>query len=146
MTISTSSLRRKVFAGLLLAIGLSVSTRPLAANDAAMIQISKSTGQNTTLMPSPPDLVVKKNTMVIWLNAIPGEEIQVAFKDGKACRNAAYSPASRGFSLNATSCFVTNFIPFSQTSSLLFKQTGTFAYSLTDLTGRLSGKGRIIVQ
>lgn len=118
----------------------------LMAEDASIIQIFKSQGDNTELMLSPPDLYVKKNTVVIWMNGIQGEEIQVVFRDGKACKDVSFSPEYKGFSLNSKSCYVTSFIPFAATSSLQFTETGTFDYAVSNPTGRITGKGKVIVR
>ena len=123
-----------------------LNTSCLFAKDAVIVQISMSQGDSTQLTPLPPNLFVKKNTVVIWMNAIEGEEIQVLFKDGKACQEVSLSPEFRGFSLDSKSCFVTNFIPYSKTSSLEFTEPGTFEYTISNTTGQMSGKGKIIVR
>lgn len=116
------------------------------AEDASIVQIFKSSGDKNELSLAPPELFVKKNTVVIWMNGIQGEEIQVVFKDGKSCKDVSFSPDLKGFSLDSKSCYVTSFIPYAATSSLQFTEKGTFEYSVANATGRISGKGKITVQ
>jgi len=110
MKILNSALKWKLVLGVLMVMVIA-NAGTLMAEDASIIQIFKSPNSKTDLMLSPPDLYVKKNTVVIWMNGIQGEEIQVVFKDGKACKDVSFSPEYKGFSLDSKSCYVTSFIP-----------------------------------
>lgn len=116
------------------------------ASDAQVILIFKAKGDNTELRLNPPDLYVKKGTIVVWMNSIADEEVQVVFRDGKACKDVSFSPVEKGFSLDSKSCYVTSFIPYASTSSLQFMETGTFDYAISNLSGKVNGKGKIIVR
>jgi hypothetical protein len=127
-------------------IALLVSPPLSFATDAQVILIFKSKGDNTELRLNTPDLYVKKGTIVIWMNSVVDEEIQVIFRDGKTCKDVSFSPAEKGFSLDAKSCYVTSFIPYASTSSLQFTDAGSFDYSISNLSGKITGKGKIIVR
>ena len=116
------------------------------AEDAQVVLIFKAKGDNTELRLNPPDLYVKKGTIVIWMNSVVDEEVQVVFRDGKTCKDVSFSPAQKGFSLDAKSCYVTSFIPYASTSSLQFTDIGSFDYAISNLSGKVTGKGKIIVR
>ena len=117
----------------------------LSAEDATVVLIYKAAGDNSELRLNPPDLYVKKNTVVIWMNSVMGEEIQVVFRDGKACKDISFSPEA-AFNLDSKSCYVTSFLPYAATSSLKFMETGEFDYMVQNLSEKISGKGKIIVR
>ena len=139
MTTRTSALNWKFVVGVF-AMMFILSAGSLFAENASIIQIFKAQENSTDLKMSPPDLYVKKNTVVIWMNGIQGEEIQVVFKEGKACKDVSFSPEYRGFSLDSKSCYVTSFIPYAATSSLQFTESGTFEYEVSNATGKIKGK------
>lgn len=145
MATSTSALKWKIVVGVF-AMMFFLNAGSLFAENASIIQIFRDQVDNTKLMLSPPDLFVKKNTVVIWMNGIQGEEIQVVFKDGKACKDVSFSPEYRGFSLDSKSCYVTSFIPYAATSSLQFTDSGTFEYEVSNITGKITGKGKVNVR
>lgn len=117
----------------------------VSAEDAAVVLVYKVAGDNTELRLNPPDLYIKKNTVVIWMNSVMGEEVQVVFRDGKACQDISFSPEA-AFNLDAKSCFVTSFLPYAATSSLKFMETGEFDYVVQNLSEKITGKGKIIVR
>lgn len=123
-----------------------VHTGPLFAEESSLVQVLKSSGEKSALVLSVPDLNITKNTVVIWVNGVEKEEIQVSFKDGKVAMDVSFSPAFKNFCLDAHSCFVTSFIPYASTSSLQFTKTGSFDYSVSNRSGKLSVKGKIIVR
>jgi hypothetical protein len=129
-----------------LVISFLAASGPAFAEDAQVVLIFQAKGDNTELRLNPPDLYVKKGTIVIWMNSVMGEEVQVVFRDGKTCKDVSYSPVEKGFSLDAKSCYVTSFIPYASTSSLQFTDTGSFDYAISNLTGKINGKGKIIVR
>lgn len=127
-------------------VTLLAATGPTFAEDAQVVLIFKAKGDNTELRLNPPDLYIKKGTIVIWMNSVMGEEVQVVFRDGKTCKDVSFSPVEKGFSLDAKSCYVTSFIPYASTSSLQFTDTGSFDYAISNMTGKINGKGKIIVR
>lgn len=116
------------------------------AEDAQIVLIFKAKGDNSELRLNPPDLYVKKGTIVVWMNSVVDEEVQVVFRDGKTCKDVSFSPVEKGFSLDSKSCYVTSFIPYASTSSLQFTDTGSFHYAVSNLSGKTMGKGKIIVR
>jgi hypothetical protein len=145
MRILKSAVNWKILASVF-AILLFLNAGGLFAENASIIQIGKGSGEGKELMLSPPDLSVQKGTVVIWMNGIQGEEMQVVFKEGKACKDVSFSPEYKGFSLDSKSCFVTSFIPYAATSSLQFTEKGSFEYTVSNATGRITGKGKVTVQ
>lgn len=145
MKISVSSVQWRIVMSAF-AILFFLSAGSLFAENASLIQIGKAAGDSKDLLLSPPELSVQKGTVVIWMNGIQGEEMQVVFKDGKACKDVSFSPEYKGFSLDSKSCYVTSFIPYAATSSLQFTEQGTFEYVVSNATGKISGKGKVTVK
>lgn len=145
MMVSKMALIWKIIFSVLI-ITLLVNPSPSFAEDAQVVLIFKAKGDNTELRLNPPDLYVKKGAIVIWMNSIVDEEVQVIFRDGKSCKDVSFSPSEKGFSLDARSCYVTSFIPYASTSSLQFTDTGSFDYAISNLSGKINGKGKIIVR
>jgi hypothetical protein len=102
-------------------------------------------GKVTGIYLDPQTLRIEKNTIVIWMNGLPQQEIQVSFKEGKACRDVTINPVL--FKLDTqTSCYVTSYIPYADTSSLQFPQSGTFKYIVQTADGKIKAEGEIIVR
>jgi len=74
----------------------------------------------------PEVLKVTKGDCVVWINWTRGEDVKVIFKEGKKC--ADNTKASVGFKMDSSSCYVTDYLAFGQTSSLMFPVEGTFNY------------------
>lgn len=129
-----------------LAVGFFITPGLSYAKEAEVVMIYKAKGDETEIRVTPPDLYIQKGTVVIWMNNISGEEVRVIFRDGKACQDVSRSPDQKGFSLDTKSCYVTTYLPYTATSSLQFMQAGTFAYSVSNSTGKVTGRGKIIVQ
>lgn len=123
-----------------------VTPGSLLAADATIIKIFKAEGPKGDIVLAPPDLYITKNTVVIWINGIEGKEVKVVFEDGKACKDVSFSPTEKGFGLDATTCYVTSFIPYASTSSLKFTDVGTFEYQVLLQDAKAGVKGKIIVR
>lgn len=94
----------------------------------------------------PPTLSVPKGTVVTWLNWSRNSDcIQISFEDGKRCEDGTDAPS--GFSMRTDGCYVTSWISFGGTSSLLFTEPGTFSYVVEAKTGGEVRKetGQIVV-
>jgi plastocyanin len=136
---------RKIFSSILLGIIL-ISTVVIFvlsqgtsnAEECRMIKIQGQPGGQATLTLEPDTIIVNKGTCVIWVNFARTEEVQVIFEQGKVCEDV--TEASVGFKLDAKNCYVTNYIPFGGTSSLLFKEPGEFKYILKAGVESLNGK------
>jgi hypothetical protein len=131
---------------IVLAVLFLVSPGNLLAADATIIKIFKAEGPKGEVSLAPPDLYITKNTVVIWMNGIEGKEVKVVFEDGKACKDVSFSPSQKGFGLDATTCYVTSFIPYASTSSLKFTDVGTFEYQVLTQDAKTGIKGKIIVR
>lgn len=94
----------------------------------------------------PPTLSISKGTVVTWLNWSRNTEcVQISFEEGKRCEDGTDAPS--GFSMRTDGCYVTSWISFGGTSSLLFTEPGTFDYVVEAKTGgevRME-TGRIVV-
>lgn len=77
---------------------------------------------------SPETLRTKKGDCVVWINWTRGEDVKVIFREGKKCADRTKSPA--GFKPDFSGCYVTDFLNFGQTSSLVFVEAGTFRYEV----------------
>lgn len=94
----------------------------------------------------PPTLSISKGTVVTWLNWSRNTEcVQISFEEGKRCEDGTDAPS--GFSMRTDGCYVTSWISFGGTSSLLFTEPGTFDYVVEAKTGGEVRKetGRIVV-
>lgn len=116
------------------------------ATSASLIRIYTGDSDQATLELDPPALYVQSGSVVIWVNGVTSQEVQVVFKDGKACQDVAITPKFKGFQLDSKSCFVTTFMPHASTSSLQFTDVGTFEYDVVTEDGKRSTKGQVIVR
>jgi|LQYC01.1.fsa_nt_gi plastocyanin len=96
----------------------------------------------------PATIFINKGDCVVWFNRVFTEEIQVAFKEGKKCLDVTKSPM--GYTLNASNCYVSTWMPFAATSSLQFMEKGTYKYVVTveakSMPGQNVQEGQIIVE
>jgi hypothetical protein len=76
----------------------------------------------------PEVLKVTKGDCVVWINWTRGEDVKVIFKEGKKCADITKAPV--GFKLDSSGCYVTDFLAFGQTSSLMFPVAGSFDYEV----------------
>ena len=101
---------------------------------------------------SPETLRIKKGDCVVWMNWTHGEDVKVIFKEGKRCQDMTKSAV--GFRMDWSSCYVTDYLDYGRTSSLVFNEAGTFKYEVefrpTSPTGAvrigLQKSGTIIVE
>jgi plastocyanin len=89
---------------------------------------------------SPETLRIKKGDCVVWINWTQGEDVKVIFKEGKKCQDMTKSAV--GFKMDWDACYVTDYLDFGRTSSLLFDQAGTFKYEV-EFKSRTGGGPRI---
>ena len=81
---------------------------------------------------------------MIWYNRATANGVKVIFEEGKKC--ASVSDAPTGFNLDHEQCYVTSWLPFGGTSSLRFKETGTFEYAIEVTSGGLAEKGERVAK
>jgi|WetSurSiteA1Bulk_404760.scaffolds.fasta_scaffold98878_1 hypothetical protein len=118
--------------GLVLLIAMAAvlaSLQNSSAGECKIIRIDKGkSAAGSLLSVDPGTLEISKGTCIVWINWVPAQQIKVMFEeDGKKCADATQSPV--GFKLTQN-CFVTDIIPLGGTSSLLFKEAGTFKYKV----------------
>jgi len=136
-------MKRKRFLVTVLGMALVFSAVILITNldssNAGECRIVRISGPAYNLEPN--TMLIKGGTCVVWINfaRVPG--VQVVFEEGKACEDVTDAPV--GFKLDAKNCYVTNFIDFAATSSLLFNEKGVFRYILK--AGQEKVNGKIIV-
>jgi hypothetical protein len=117
----------------------------VSAQECRIVRLHGGAGVQVRGLRIEPDfLVISKGGCVIWSNWVRGvgEDVKVIFEEGKTCRDMTEAPS--GFKLDESSCYVTSWLPFGATSSLKFKEEGTFAYTVETQTGK-KAKGTINV-
>ena len=120
---------------------LLINQKGLSAGECRLIRIYGETGGQIPFGLEPDIIRIKAGTCVVWANLAREQEVKVIFEEGKVCKDVTTAPV--GFQLDAMNCYVTNYIPFGATSSLLFEKEGVFKYVLT--AGKTKVQGRIIV-
>lgn len=129
--------------------GFGLSVLPVhpavAKEDAKMIQVSAvEEGSSPRLIITPSELTVGKNSFVIWLNMIEGQEISVEFDDPGAVIPATTD--HQVFSSDDKGYFAAKYMPFIATSSLRFVKAGTYKYTVKSFYGRASATGKVTVR
>lgn len=102
-------------------------------------------GQSIVIEPE--TLRVPKGTVVVWSNGVRSPNIKIIFENGKGCAEVTEAPM--GFKLDDKLCFVTSWLPYGGTSSLLFNHAGVFDYEVKNTAGTPGEKkikGRLIVE
>jgi hypothetical protein len=116
----------------------------LSAQECRVIKIHGWT-EHRSIMIEPETIVLSKGDCVVWFNQIMPGVVKVTFEEGKKCSDVSNAPM--GFSLNASNCYVTSWIPFGGTSSLRFMEKGTYQYTVEGkISGGVKAKGLIIVK
>jgi hypothetical protein len=126
-------------------LGIFLASSAIAA-DAKLVKIQPvGEGKLVGFYLDPTVLTIEKNTIVVWLSGVQGEDIQVLFMEGKTCRDVTANP--KEFSLDkAKGCYVTSFMSFVETSSLQFVDSGTYRYYVATASGNIKAKGTIVVR
>ncbi len=119
------------------------------ATDAEIVRIWAATeGASKGLHADPPVLTVKKDTIVVWMNGVEEKEVQVVFEEGKTCRDVTVNPNEKhpGFFMDSKNCYVTSFLPYTNTSTLQFPEAGEFNYMVLTSDGTMTAKGKVVVE
>ncbi len=90
----------------------------------------------------PASVLAQGAVCVIWVN-LGKAAMKVRFNEGKKCVDA--TNATTGFSL-LEGCYVTNWVPYGGTSSITFKEKGTYAYEVEWEAAGAQAKGTIVVE
>ncbi len=93
----------------------------------------------------PEVLNVAKGDCVVWINWTRGEDVRVIFREGKKCADMTKAPVR--FKPDFSGCFLTDYLNFGETSSLVFVEAGKFDYEVEfgRASGGLYGPGRTII-
>ena len=110
----------------------------LNAGECRLIRIHGETGGQIPFGLEPDTVYINKGSCLVWVNLAREKEVQVVFEEGKVCKDVTKAPV--GFKMDANNCYVTNFIPFGATSSLLFDEEGVFKYILKAGKSKVAGK------
>jgi len=133
-------MKNKRFFVILLGIALVFSTPILSTNldslNAEECRIVRISGPKFIL--DPQVMTINGGTCVVWINFAKTQQVQVVFEEGNVCKDLTTAPV--GFKLDASNCYVTNFIDFGGTSSLLFNEKGVFRYTLKAGQEKINGK------
>ena len=76
----------------------------------------------------PQILEVAKGDCVVWINWARDENVKVIFRDGKKCADMTRAPVK--FKQDFSGCYLTDFLGFGETSSLVFVEGGKFDYEV----------------
>ena len=140
---------KKKFVTILMALALVFSAfvlvmnqKELSAEECRLIRVYGEPGGQITFGLEPPIVNIRSGACLVWVNLARDQEIKVIFEEGKVCKDVTTAPV--GFQRDAKNCYVTNYIPFGATSSLLFEKEGTYDYIA--LAGKTRVKGKVIVR
>ena len=95
----------------------------------------------------PEHLFIHKGDCVVWMNWSRGEDVKVIFREGKKCADISKAPSK--FEMDAKGCYVTGYLPFGATSSLLFverSEQGRLDYEVEFPRSEKIVRGSIIIK
>jgi len=140
-------LKTKIEFKSLMMIAMAVSLAfPLAAmaEEGQIITILASGGDTTTgIEATPSELTIEPGIIVIWVNAIKGDEVNILFDDGKTTENATADPM--GFDLDKNGAYAAKYLPFLATTSLRFIKQGTYQYKVISQNKKFVAQGTLTV-
>ena len=107
-----------------------------AAQKCAIVHISSHEGIDRET------LTISRGDCVVWINMTHGEGVKITFREGKKCADMTKSPV--GFKPDWSGCYLTDYLDFGKTSSLIFVEAGTFKYEVQfSSTGSPLGADRL---
>ena len=118
---------------------------PFDSKKAKIVKISTiedSEQLKINIMPS--EIIVDKNTVIIWVNFIDGPEINIKFDDPKA--TSAATTDLKSFYIDDEGVFSAKYMPFIATCSMRFIESGEFSYSITSSDEKEAACGKVIVK
>ena len=121
-------------------------TLPLSvmAEEGRIINIlSSEENTNTGILIKPSELTIEPGIIVIWVNAIKGDEVNILFNDGKTTEDATDDPM--GFDLDKKGEYAAKYMPFAATTSLRFIKKGNYPFKIVSQNTKLMTRGTIIV-
>jgi hypothetical protein len=122
---------------------LLVNYNTINGQECRIVRLYGAAHPKTTINIEPRTVQISKGGCVIWSNWVKDEEVQIVFEEGNKCDDMTDSPV--GFKMDASNCYVTSFVTLGGTSSLLFKEPGTFDY-VVKAGGAVGEKGKVIVE
>ena len=135
---------------LMVAVGLMLGLQGnVCAQDAKLIKIHGVGGDELKgFFIDPETTYIKKNTIVVWLDGVPQQDIKIEFADGKKCKSVtAYQSDFSLVDLEKERwCYVTSWVSFAGTSSLQFTETGEYDYKVISKDGKVTGGGKLVVE
>jgi hypothetical protein len=76
----------------------------------------------------PQILEVAKGDCVVWINWAREENVKVIFREGKKCADMTKAPVK--FKPDFSGCYLTDYLGFGETSSLIFVEAGKVDYDV----------------
>jgi hypothetical protein len=94
----------------------------------------------------PDKLSIDKGDCVVWINWAKsrGETVKVIFREGQKCSDL--TKAAVGFKMDPSGCYLTEYLNYGGTASLLFPEPGTFIYEVEYAGEAKPYRGTIIVK
>jgi hypothetical protein len=133
--------------GLAFLVGLGIFLANQAEPDAQACRIVRIYGvteaDTSEILLEPETLWVDRKTCVIWTNWVGGKVVSVRFSEGKKCE--ATTTGTKLFKLDDANCYISSFIEYGGTTSLTFKDVGTYEY-VVDSKDMKSVKGKVVVR
>ena len=120
----------------------------ISAQECRIIKIHGRT-ERPSIMLEPETIFLSQGDCVVWFNRFKAEDIKVTFKKGPVYldKKGTSKNTSMGFTLNAQSCYVSDWIPFTGTASFGFLEKGTYEYSVEAKNiGGVKAEGWIVVE
>lgn len=105
------------------------SWEAIKAQECRIIRIHGRVMGQSAIALEPRTMWVPKDTCVVWYNGAINTRIKIVFEEGKACVNATDAPMGFGMDYDS-SCYVTSWVPVGGTSSLTFKEKGSYLYTI----------------
>jgi hypothetical protein len=144
--------RRFFVAGLVLmmAVGLVLGIQGnVCAQEAKLIKIHGVGGDSLKGFFIDPEITyLKKNSIVVWLDGVPQQDIKIEFADGKKCKSVtAFQSDFNLVDLDQDRwCYVTSWVSFAGTSSLQFTESGEYEYKVISKDEKVTATGKLIVE
>ena len=133
---------------LMLVVGLVLgASSNVLAEDAKLVKIHGVGGdQLVGIFIDPEVTYIKKNAIVVWLDGVVQQDIKIEFADGKKCKSVTAYQSDLWDLDKERWCYVTSWASFSETSSLQFTEAGEYDYKVVSRDGKITAKGKLVVE
>ena len=131
--------------GVVLALSVFLIPQATVAEECYTVRIYGLVAQSGvgSLRVEPSAVSARQGDCIVWVNLARAAEVRINFREGKACQSAA--DVSSGFKLDQ-GCFVTDYLSHGKTSSLVFKDKGTYNYDVEWKEQKIKQSGKIVVE